>query len=87
MWGDPKDYKTVGSALAEARNSAGLSQSELSARLKKPQSFVSNYEAGQRRLDLVELIKIADGLGAQPAMLIEAVLRRLLPLTRKGRKK
>ena len=30
--------------------------------LGKPQSFVSNYEKGQRRIDVLELIRIADAL-------------------------
>lgn len=37
----------------------GLTQAELSARLGKPQSFVSKYERGERRLDVVEFVEIA----------------------------
>jgi hypothetical protein len=34
---------------------AGFTQAEVAEQLGRPQSFVSKYEAGQRRLDLVEL--------------------------------
>lgn len=44
--------------LKEARMDAGLSQTEIAKALKKPQSFVSKYESGERRLDIVELREI-----------------------------
>jgi transcriptional regulator with XRE-family HTH domain len=49
--------------LRQSRAEAGLSQTDLAKRLRKPQSFVSKYESGERRLDLVELKKICDALG------------------------
>lgn len=48
--------------LREIRKEAGLSQLELAARLKMPQSFVSKYEAGERRLDILELRVICSAL-------------------------
>jgi len=49
--------------LRSTRDEAGLSQSELARRLAKPQSFVSKYEAGERRIDIVELEQICKALG------------------------
>ena len=34
---------------------AGVAQDELAFRLRKPQSFVSAHERGQRRVDLLEV--------------------------------
>ena len=62
MWVQQKDYIDVGDALAYARERAGLTQQQLARLLRKPQSFVSNYERGQRRIDVLELIRIADAL-------------------------
>ena len=45
--------------LVEARHSAGLKQTDVAARLGVPQSFVSKYERGERRLDIVELLQIS----------------------------
>jgi transcriptional regulator with XRE-family HTH domain len=44
--------------LREARIAAGLLQAELAAKIGSDQSFVSRYERGERRLDLVELESI-----------------------------
>ena len=49
--------------LRELRDDAGLTQAELARRLRRPQSFVSRLEAGQRRLDVVELEAIAQVFG------------------------
>ncbi len=63
MWVRPSDYKGVGKCLSAARQRAGLTQQELSRKLRKPQSFVSSYERGQRRVDVAELIVIANAIG------------------------
>lgn len=49
--------------LRQIRLGAGLRQEDLAARLTKPQSFVSKYESGERRLDLVELQQICAATG------------------------
>ena len=46
--------------LIEARKDAQLTQVQLSEKLNVPQSFVSKYERGERRLDFTEFIEIAD---------------------------
>ncbi len=51
------------SLLRQARHQRGITQAELAARLGRPQSFVSKYESGERRLDLVELRQICKALG------------------------
>lgn len=48
--------------LREHREAAGVRQTELAVRVDRPQSFVSKYEAGQRRLDLVEVREICVAL-------------------------
>jgi len=49
--------------LREKRRESGLSQVELGKRLGRSQSFVSKYESGELRLDLVELKLICRALG------------------------
>jgi transcriptional regulator with XRE-family HTH domain len=54
-----------------ARKSANLTQAELAKRLSRPQSFVSKYERGERRLDVVEFLEVTKALGMDPASLIK----------------
>lgn len=50
--------------LKEARTTAGLTQQDVADGLGKPQSFVAKYENGERRLDIIELIDVAEVLDA-----------------------
>lgn len=46
--------------LVDAREIAGLTQIEVAERMNKPQSFVSKYERGERRLDFTEFMELAE---------------------------
>lgn len=48
-------YKTVLQNLLKAREESNLTQVDVALKIKKPQSFVSKVERGERRLDIVEL--------------------------------
>jgi transcriptional regulator with XRE-family HTH domain len=52
--------------LVQARKHADLTQADLASRLNRPQSFVSKYERGERRLDVVEFGEVAKALGIDP---------------------
>jgi len=73
VWVQQHEYKVVGTALERARRRAGLSQQELAQRLSKPQSFVSNYESGQRRVDVLELLLIAAAIDANAGKLLTEI--------------
>lgn len=59
-----KEYDVLLSLLTKARIESGLTQQQVAGKLKKPQSFVSKYEAGERRLDIIEFLKICSILKA-----------------------
>ena len=58
-------------SLIEARNAKDLTQVELAKKLKRPQSFVSKYERGERRLDVVEFFEVARALGMDPIVFLK----------------
>lgn len=60
--------------LRAARGSAGLTQTDLSARLARAQSFVSKYERGTRRLDVMEYLEVCEALAISPSQLLEAAI-------------
>jgi transcriptional regulator with XRE-family HTH domain len=61
--------------LVAERKRAGLTQSALARRLKRPQSFVAKVENGERRLDVVEFIRYAQALAVNPAKLLRKLHR------------
>lgn len=61
--------------IVEARKRAGLTQGEIAAHFGKHQPFIANIEAGQRRLDLVELIALAEVLDLDLHQLIDELKR------------
>jgi len=52
-------YRQFLDRLRAARTESGLTQEDVARRLKKPQSFVSKCESGERRVDVVELERFA----------------------------
>jgi len=66
-------YEQLQKALIEARQSAGLTQAEVSSRLNKPQSFVSKYESGERKLNLIELMDLCKVLSVDIGVIIERI--------------
>lgn len=63
--------------LVAARKKADLTQAELSSRLNRPQSFVSKYERGERRLDVVEFREVACALGVDPVQFLAKLYREM----------
>lgn len=62
--------------LADARRGAGLTQMALANKLGRPQSFVSKFERGERRLDVIEFLDVARALRVDPAQIIADLERR-----------
>ena len=58
-----KQQEALLSLLRQLRTEAGLRQVDMANALGKPQAFVSYYETGARRLDLLELRQICGILG------------------------
>jgi transcriptional regulator with XRE-family HTH domain len=67
-----KQQKALLTVLRQLRKEAGLRQADMASKLGKPQAFVSYYESGARRLDLLELPQICGILGIT---LVQFVLR------------
>ncbi len=72
-----QEYEHFRSLLAATRAKCKLTQADVSARLGRPQSFVSKYESGERRLDVVEFIQLSMALEVEPQTIICQVQIRM----------
>lgn len=53
--------------LREKREAAGLTQADLATALGEHQSFVARIESGQRRVDVIEYLTLAEAIGFDAA--------------------
>jgi transcriptional regulator with XRE-family HTH domain len=66
-------HKALIDLLIRKREAAGMTQADLATRLNEYQSFVARLESGQRRIDVVEFLELADAVGFDPAKVISAL--------------
>lgn len=52
------EYQSLLDLLVRARKEQGLTQAALASKLGKAQSYIAKIEAGERRMDMVELSEI-----------------------------
>jgi transcriptional regulator with XRE-family HTH domain len=61
--------------IVRAREAAGLSQRALAARLKRSPSYISKFEAAERRLEICEFVDVCEALGVDAPDLLRRVVR------------
>lgn len=63
-------------ALASVRMDSKITQAELAARLGVDQTYVSKYETGRRRIDVIEFLRIVAALEVEPTRVLDKVWSR-----------
>jgi ribosome-binding protein aMBF1 (putative translation factor) len=66
-------YQRVINALKKARKERGITQAQLAEALGKPQSFIAKVESGERRLDVVEFVHLAQLVELEPSIIINEI--------------
>ncbi len=66
-------YRKIIAVLVDTRKQKGLTQVDLAGRLGKPQSFVSKFENGERRIDAAEFIEICLALQVDALTLLSPI--------------
>ena len=69
-------YEFLRAELKKARLDAEMLQIDVAKKLKKPQSYVSKIESGERNLDLIEYISYCGALGLSPHKWLKQLLDR-----------
>lgn len=76
----PNDYRAVIAMLVRKRKDKKITQVQLAAGMRVPQSFISKVERGERRLDIVELLRMSQLLDVSIYEIIGTIPVRLKPL-------
>lgn len=70
-------YQVLAKMLGDLRKQKGMLQQDVADQLKRPQAFVSKYESGVRRLDMVEFLDVVAVLGADPLQLLKQFIAQI----------
>ena len=60
-------HRKLRALLVAERKAAGLTQTAVAERLRKPPSYVAKYELGDRSLDVLEYLDVAAAIGFDPS--------------------
>ena len=71
------EHKIFVETLREMREKAGVTQVELAERIGENQVFVSRFERGETRLDIVQIRTICAALGTSLAKLVRKYEKHL----------
>jgi len=58
-----REHRELIALLVQKRRDAGLTQEDVAKQMRWPQSYISKIESGDRRLDVIEFIRIASVIG------------------------
>ena len=70
-------YLELRRILKDLRETKQLTQAQLAHKLSVPQSFVSKYETGERRIDVIETAQICQALETSMTQLLSKLSKRL----------
>ena len=65
--------KDLGNRIKELRQKTGLSQEKFALKIEMDRTYFSSVEAGRRNIAIVNIKKIADGLGVSLSELFEGL--------------
>lgn len=68
-------HQMLAAAIAEQRKLSGMTQAQVARAMgsTRHQPFIANIEAGERRIDLIELLRLADIIGLDVEKLIRSL--------------
>jgi transcriptional regulator with XRE-family HTH domain len=66
-------HRALIAVIVARREAAGLTQRQLTAKLKRSNSFVWKLEAGERQINVLEFMEIAKVLGVKASTLMEEI--------------
>jgi transcriptional regulator with XRE-family HTH domain len=68
-----KRHKRLIELVMAERKNAGIRQVQLAKKLKRSQTWIARLESGERRLDVIELIDLAEAIGFNAPAIVAIV--------------
>ena len=69
-------YKALRELMRRARKESGMSQAQVAKSLRRPQSYVADFERRERRIDVVEYLALAEAIGFDPQAILGEVMKK-----------
>ena len=66
-------YQHMRALIVAARKANGLTQAEVAAALRRPQSYVADIERRERRIDIIEFLDLAEAIKFDPLAMLEKI--------------
>ncbi|ADH91577.1 helix-turn-helix domain protein [Ancylobacter novellus DSM 506] len=68
-------HKRLAELLERYRREADMKQADVAKRLGRHQPLITNMENGQRRIDVIELLELAEIIGFNPHDVLDELLK------------
>lgn len=68
-----EEHKRLRKALRRERKSAGLRQVEIAKRTNRSQAYISKFENGDLRLDVIDFVRVCEAIGCDPHKVLKEV--------------
>ena len=68
-------YDLLRQMLIDERLKAGLKQFDVAVKLGKPQSYISKIERGERGMDVIEFLELAQAVGFEPFAFLDELMK------------
>ncbi|MDX1207498.1 helix-turn-helix domain-containing protein [Sinorhizobium medicae] len=69
-----RPHEALVALLIEKRKIAGLTQDDLAKAVGEHQSFIARLESGQRRIDVIEYVTLAQVIGFDPTEALKQLI-------------
>ncbi len=75
------EHQRLREILKRERLAAGLRQSDVAVRTGRSQAYISKFEQGDLRLDVVDFVRLCTTIGCDPHMVLDEAFAQWLPST------
>ena len=80
-------YDVVKAKLVALRRAARLSQRQLAAKLRTEPASIARIELGERRLDIIEFLRICQACGVDPEKVAGQLMHDLMEFDKANKRK